>query len=206
MIGVVKDFNYRSLHHEVPPFALKMHSLANSQLNIRLAGRNIEAELAAIRRVWNEQAPDAPFEYQFLDEEFSRMYRSEQQAGKLLMYFMLCSVFIACLGLFGLTAYAVERRRKEIGIRKVLGASVSRLVSLLSVEFVRLVLLAFVLAAPVAYYLASKWLEGFAYRVPIGAGVFAITGILMLLIAVVTVSLQSITASTADPVESLRYE
>jgi putative ABC transport system permease protein len=206
VIGIVKDFHYQSLHHEVAPFALKLNRMAQSQLNVRLAGRDVAAELAAIESVWRQFSPDGPFEYQFLDDEIDRMYRAEVQARRLVLYFLLFSVFIACLGLFGLTAFTVEQRRKEIGIRKVLGATLPGIIALLSKDFVRLVAVAFVLAAPLAYFAMNRWLETFAYRIELSWEIWLVAGLLAVLVAMVTVGLQAARAAVADPVKSLRYE
>ena len=147
-----------------------------------------------------------PFSYRFLDESFDQMYRAEQRVGKVAITFAVLAIIIACLGLFGLVTYAAEQRIKEIGIRKVLGASVTGIVQLLSKDFMRLVLIAFVIAAPLAWYFMNKWLEDFSYRVYINWWVFLLAGSIALLFALVTISLQAIKAALANPVKNLRTE
>lgn len=151
-------------------------------------------------------APDMPFSYQFLDESFDNMYRAEQRVGKVALSFALLAIFIACLGLFGLAAYMAEQRTKEIGVRKVLGASVTSITALLSKDFVKLVCIASLIAFPVAWWAMSTWLRDFAYRVNISWWVFALAGFIALLIAVLTVSSHAIKAALTNPVKSLRNE
>jgi putative ABC transport system permease protein len=146
------------------------------------------------------------FDYTFLDEDFGRQYEAEQKLGRLFRFFATVAVFIACLGLFGLAAYAAERRTKEIGVRKVLGASARDVVLLLSKEFTALVLLAFVVAAPLAFFAMRRWLESFAYRVDLGVGVFLLAGLIAVVIGFATVSTQALRAASTDPVKALRYE
>src|SRR5690606_7014575 len=156
--------------------------------------------------IWKKFVPGKPFEYFYLDEDFNKLYQSERKTGQIFTSFSILAIFIACLGLFGLTAFTVERRIKEIGIRKVLGASISTIVFLISKEFLKWVLLANLIAWPVAYYFMNEWLQNFAYREDISFWVFIISGILALLIALLTVSSQTFKAATANPVKSLRYE
>ncbi|MFN2440310.1 MAG: ABC transporter permease, partial [Chitinophagaceae bacterium] len=155
---------------------------------------------------WKEFAPSSPFDYSFLDAEFDALYHAEKRMGTVFTIFTVLSIFVACLGLFGLAAYTAERRTKEIGVRKVLGASVQGLVLLLSKDFVKLVLLAAVIAFPIAWWGMSKWLEDFAYRITIGWWVFIVAGIIALLIALFTVSFQAIKAAVKNPVKNLRVE
>jgi putative ABC transport system permease protein len=151
-------------------------------------------------------APGMPFSYQFLDESFDNMYREEQRVGKVAFTFAILAIIIACLGLFGLATYMAEQRTKEIGVRKVLGASVPVIVSMLSKDFLRLVLISFVIAVPVSWWAMNKWLQDFAYRIHIGWWIFIMAGVIAMLIAVVTVSFQAIKAAVANPVKSLRTE
>ena len=155
---------------------------------------------------WKAMAPGMPFSYRFLDESFDEMYRGEQRVGEVAITFAVLAIIIACLGLFGLVTYAAEQRIKEIGIRKVLGASVQGIVQLLSKDFIRLVLIAFVIAAPVSWYFMNKWLEDFSYRVGMHWWVFVLAGSIALLIALVTISFQAIKAALANPVKNLRTE
>ncbi len=161
---------------------------------------------AGLREVWTQFGADKPPDVRFLDDEFAAMYATERRLGQLFGVFAAIAIFIACLGLFGLAAYAAERRTKEIGIRKVLGASVTHLVGLLSKDFLALVLISLSVAVPVAYLLMQRWLEGFAYRIELGPGLFVLAGGLALGLALVTVAYHTFRAATADPVKSLRYE
>jgi putative ABC transport system permease protein len=205
VIGVVKDFHFESLHQKIEPMVFFMEDWYQ-YIVVRLRSADYAATLAFMREQWQKIAPHRPFEYSFLDEEFDKLYKSEERIGKLFGYFTGLAIFIAGLGLFGLAAFAAERRTKEIGIRKVLGASVAGIAALLSKEFVRFVAVANLIAWPAAYYAMSRWLQNFAYRVNIGWWVFALAGGLALLIALLTVSTQAIKAALANPVEALRYE
>ena len=162
--------------------------------------------VAGLERAWRRLVPHRPFDYAFLDDTFEAQYRADVRFGQLFGLFAGLAVFVACLGLFGLAAFTAEQRTKEIGVRKVLGASAASIVALLSKEFTRLVLLAFLLAAPVAYLAAEQWLEDFAYRVPLGPGVFLLSGGAVFVTALLTVSYQAVRAALVDPVKSLRYE
>jgi ABC-type antimicrobial peptide transport system permease subunit len=171
-----------------------------------LAAGNPKPVLAAIKRVYAQTAPQYPFQYTFLEEDFDRLYKTEQKQAQVFTIFAGLAIFIACLGLFGLAAYTTEQRRKEIGIRKILGASVSGLVSLVSREFIRLVLLANVLAWPLAYLAMQRWLENFSYRIAMGWQVYLAAGLLALVIALLTISFQALKVAVANPVEALREE
>jgi len=208
VIGVVKNFHLRSLHHEIEPLVLLVapapHFLDN--LVIRLDSPNISPALAALEQQWREIAPHRPFEYFFLDDAFDQLYRQEQKLAQIFKYFSAIAMLVGCLGLFGLASFIAEQKTKEIGVRKVLGASVSQIVLLLSRDFAKLVGLAFVVAAPAAYFAMTRWLQNFAYRAEIGAGTFLLAGLLVLGLAGFTVSWQAIKAALANPVDSLRYE
>ena len=205
VIGVVEDFNFASLHAEVQPTGFYL-SEGNATYLVRTRPGAADAALAAVRQAWTATFPEAPLEYRFASEAFDAAYRNEEQLGQLFMLFSGLAVLVACLGLLGLASYAAEQRRKEIGVRKVLGASVASLVALLSRDFARLVLIAIVVATPAAYYGASRWLEGFTYRAPLGPGVFAIAGVLALAVALTTVSFQAFRAAAAAPIKALRSE
>ncbi len=206
VIGVVRDFHFRSLHHRIGPAVLKLSPRARGWLLIRVRPENIPGTLAFLEEKWQEVAPDLPFRYSFLDEEVDRQYRKEERWSRIVQYSALFAVFIACLGAFGLTALAVARRTKEIGIRKALGATVPNILSLLSREFLVLVAVASVIACPVAYYAMERWLQDFAYRIDPGVGTFVLGGVLMLAIVLLAVGSQAMRAARANPVDALRYE
>jgi putative ABC transport system permease protein len=213
VVGIVRDFHMLSLHEPVQPTALNLSDgefvrsrLLPGDFLIRLEAGQLSDGLASITETWEAHFPDYPMFYQFLDERLDETYRAELRMGRLFGWFSATAILIACLGLFGLVAFSTEQRTKEIGIRKVLGATVSNLVVLLSKDFVRLVLIAFGVAVPVAWFAMSRWLEDFAYRIEIGPGIFLIAGSLALVIALATVSYQAVKAALADPVKSLRYE
>ena len=209
VIGVVKDFHVTSLHEEIKPlvyFPADGSGRSYRRLIVRLNPGQVQETMAFLEQQWSTFAPGRAFSYFFLDEQYDALYRFEQRLSQLIGLFALLAVLVACLGLFGLAAFTATQRTKESGIRKVLGATVPGIVVLLSKEFVKLVLWAVMLAAPVAYLAAQRWLEGFAYRVEISWGIFLMVGSLALAIALVAVGYQSIRAALADPVESLRHE
>jgi hypothetical protein len=206
IIGVVKDYHFRSLHSEIEPLLLINAPSLYRYILIKLDSGDIPSTLANIESTWKTFFPDTPFDYHFLDEAYGKLYRTEQRMGTLFNYFTGLAIFISCMGLFGLASFMAERRTKEIGIRKVLGAQVSGVVILLNKEFIKWVLLANIVAWPVAYYAMSKWLQGFAYRTNMGVWSFALATLIALAIAVLTVSYKSIKAAIANPVDSLRYE
>jgi len=208
VIGVVKDFHMRSFHNKIEPLVLLVspESYYLDNIVVRISGSDVRAELAALEQTWRGTVPHRPFEYFFLDQAFDKLYSSEQKLGTLFNYFAGLTIFVGCLGLFGLASFMAEQRTKEIGIRKVLGASVPMVTALLSKDFVKLVLMANLVAWPVAWYLLHKWLQNFAYRVEISWWIFALAGGLALVIALLTVSTQAIRAALANPIESLRYE
>ncbi|WP_128543310.1 ABC transporter permease [Larkinella soli] len=206
VIGVVKDFNYKSLHQKIEPLVMHIYPSAFSYLVVRVQPGHLPAALEVMKAKWKALAPEWPFEYQIVDEEFARFYRSEQLFGKLFSLFTALSIFIACLGLFGLAAFMAQQRTKEIGVRKVLGASVAGIVLLLSKDFLKLVLIAIVIASPLAWYAMKSWLADFAYRIDIEWWMFVLAGLLAIGIALLTVSIQSIKAALMNPVHSLRSE
>ena len=206
IVGVVKDFHMASLYSAIEPTILRLDPGQSGVLFVRtVPGRTAEA-LASLEAVYGRFNAGFPFEYRFLDDAFDEMYRSERTMGTLASLFAAVAVLIACLGLFGLAAYTAERRTKEIGVRKVLGASVPSLVGLLSKEFAALVLVALAVAIPVAWYLMRSWLDTFAYRIALGPWIFVFAGLLALAVALATVSVHALRAATADPVKALRYE
>jgi putative ABC transport system permease protein len=211
VIAVVKDFNVASLRDAVEPFALfhsssKTYGLSTSYISVRFQPGNMNNYLQELESKWKIFAPATPFDYSFLDNVIDALYRSEQRMGAVFGIFTSLSIFVACLGLFGLSVYTAERRIKEIGVRKVLGASVQSVVTLLSKDFLKLVLISTLIAFPVAWFAMNKWLEDFVYRTTIGWSVFVLSGFAALLIALFTISFQAIKAAMANPVKSLRTE
>jgi putative ABC transport system permease protein len=207
VIGVVKNFNFLSLSEKIEPQMFQQfHDYAPYKYFVKIKAGNPSVALGAIKKAWTDVAPELPLKYDFLDESLNRFYKSEARWSNVIGWAGGIAIFLACLGLFGLTALAAVNKTKEIGIRKVLGASSIRIVALLSKGFVRLLLLALLIASPLAWYFMNKWLQNFAYRISIGWWVFIIAGSLALLIAFITISFQAIKAAVANPVKSLRTE
>jgi len=208
VIGVVKDFHFASLHEPIEPLILTNRPWRDrfDYLAIRLAATNLPQTISAIQAKWQDVAPNIPFEYWFLDSAFDKLYKAEESFQRIFFGFSILAIMVALLGLLSLAAFAAERRTKEIGVRKVLGASVANITALLAKDFIKLVLLANVIAWPVAWYAMHKWLQNFAYRISIEWWVFVLAGGLALVIALLTVSTQAVRAARANPVESLRYE
>jgi putative ABC transport system permease protein len=205
IIGVMKNFNFSSLRDVVTPLAL-FFGKDNGNISVRINSTDIPNVIAQIKDKWKAIAPSQPFDYSFMDEDFNKLYTAEQRTGQIFITFAVLAILIACLGLFGLVTYAAEQRTKEIGIRKVLGANVANIVRMISKDFLKLIIIASIVAFPIAWWAMHKWLEDFAYRVSITWWVFGIAGILALTIALVTVSFQAIKAAIANPVKSLRTE
>ncbi|HRN71560.1 MAG TPA: ABC transporter permease [Ginsengibacter sp.] len=205
IIGVVKDFHFESLRNNIYPLGLFLEH-NNTIMSFRLNTAEVKPLIAQIKNKWTALAPGMPFSYRFMDEAFNNMYRSEQQVGKISITFAILAILIACFGLFGLVTYMAEQRTKEIGIRKVLGASVGQVIGMLSIDFLKLVLIASLIAFPVAWWVMHRWLNDFAYRIKIDWWVFLIAGLIALIIALTTVSFQAIKAAMANPVKSLRTE
>ncbi|UCH95666.1 MAG: ABC transporter permease [Candidatus Aminicenantes bacterium] len=206
IIGVMKDFHFRPMHHQIQPIVFKIFPPWFKYIYTRLKPGNIPAALDSLKKTWIRLNPGYPFEYHFLDDRFDGLYRAEQRMGTLTKYFTVLGILIACLGLFGLASFTAEQRTKEIGVRKVLGASVGSIIALLSREFTRLVLVATIIAWPVAYFTMNQWLQNFAYQVGIAWWIFIFSAGLTVIIALLTVSYQSIKAAVTNPVEALRYE
>ncbi|MEJ7678075.1 MAG: FtsX-like permease family protein [Segetibacter sp.] len=208
LIGVMNDFHFESLHQRILPLVFFTSKTPDGygRISIKISGNNIPAALSHIENTWKKFLPETPYDYSFLDERFSDLYKAEQQQGRIFTIFSCIAIFIACLGLFGLSAFTITQRIKEIGIRKVLGASVGNIVQLISKDFLLLVLIAAVIAFPVAWYAMHNWLEDFAYRINIPWWLFIAAGILAALIAFATISIQAIKAAVANPVKSLRTE
>ncbi|MDO1451047.1 ABC transporter permease [Rhodocytophaga aerolata] len=206
IVGVVKDFHFASLHQQITPMILFHNPNWFGVVNVKTTGEMAPQAIAAAERLWKRYHPDHPFEYNFMNEAFDKLYKSEQRTGKLFNIFAGIAIIISCLGLFGLATFTAEQRTKEIGVRKVLGASVTNITALLSKDFLKLVLVGNLIAWPIAWYIMHKWLENFAYQINISLWVFLVAGVLALLIALLTVSYQSIKAALANPVKSLRSE
>jgi ABC-type antimicrobial peptide transport system permease subunit len=208
IIGVVKNFHSRPLHNEIEPLVLTLaqNNWGPNYVFLRIGPENISQTLDDLAKTWKKFAPNYPFDFQFLDEAFEQLYRTDQRTGTIFKYFAILAVFISCLGIFGLAAFTAELRTKEIGIRKVLGASLSGIVSLISREFVMLLTLANVIAWPIAYFLMKRMLNNYAYRTNITLWIFLIAGVLAYSIALLTVSFQAIKAARTDPARALRYE
>ena len=206
IIGVLKDVHFESLHQEIAPMLMLISPYGLQQIAVRIRPGGLPGALAFLRERWQALRPDHPFTYHFLDEKFDQLYASEEKLRQMYGVFAFLAIFIACLGLWGLAAYTAERRTREIGIRKVMGASVSRVVVVLSQDFTRWVLLANVLAWPAAYLLMNRWLEGFASRAAMGWQPFVLAGAGVLLVALLTVSYQALKAALANPIDALKHE
>jgi len=204
IIGVVQDFHYKSLHDKIGPMVISNNP--GEGFYIKTAPGNTAAAIAAAGKIWKQYFPNTPFAYDFLDETYNNLYKQEQQSSVLITLFALIAIFISALGLLGLAAFAAEQKVKEIGIRKVLGASMQHIVRLLSVDFIKMVCIASVIAFPLAYWAMNKWLQGFAYRISLSWWIFIGAAAIALLIALITVSFQAIKAAVANPVNSLRSE
>ena len=211
IIGVLKDFHTESLHNPIQPFALfhessHAYDTPASNIAVRITPGNLSQVLQQINQLWQSFSPDTPLEYSFLREELAMQYESDQRTAEIIGIFSILSIVIACIGLLGLVIFAAQLRTKEIGIRKVLGASVSGIVALLSKDFVKLVLIAILIASPIAWWVMNNWLEDFAYRIDIEWWMFGVAGLVAAVIAIATVSWQAIRAAVANPVDSLRDE
>jgi putative ABC transport system permease protein len=206
IIGVVKDFHFRSLQNEIKPLSLRIEPDGCDMISVNVQTKNVQATIAAIESKWKTMIPYRPFSYTFADELFDNQYRSEDRFGKLFLNFAVLAILISCLGLLGLASYATIQRTKEIGIRKVLGAGVPRIVNLLSREFMLLVGIAFLIATPITYYFMHGWLKDFYYRISIQWWIFLLGGVLALAIALLTISFQAAKAAMANPVKALRSE
>jgi len=207
VIGIVKDFNFRSLHYEIEPLVIYIgQGEEMRKMSIRIRPENISQTLVFIKNKLSPYTPDRPFEYSFLNDSIAASYRTEQRVAKVIGAFALLAVFVACLGLLGLISYAAEKRTKEIGIRKILGASVSDIILLLSREYLLLLGFSVLIAWPVAWYLMNKWLQNFAYRIDLDWMTFLLGGVIALAIAALTVGYQAVKAATANPIDALRYE
>lgn len=205
VIGVVRDFHFESLHEEIIPMVFQPGSFYN-RISVKVAGNNMQEAIGHLEQVWKNFIPHRPFEYDFLSMQYRQLYESEQKQGQLFTTFSVLAIVIACLGLFGLATFNTMQRVKEIGIRKVLGASTTHIVGILSKEIIVLVIIANLISWPLAWYFMDKWLDGFAYKVNLNIGVFALATFAALLVALLTVSSQTIKAALTNPSKTLRYE
>jgi putative ABC transport system permease protein len=206
VIGVCRDFHYESLHYRIPAMVTYITSTELNTVAVRVDPGDMEGKINTIRKIWNEFQNNTPFDYSFLDERVNRQYQNEQRMLTVFNWFGVLAILIACLGLYGLTAYSTERRTKEIGIRKVNGASTGKIILMLSYNYIRWVVVAFILVCPVSYYLMRIWLQNFTYRTPLSWWIFLAAGFTALVVAWLTVTRQSYTAAVKNPVESLKYE
>lgn len=206
IIGVMKDFHFHSLREKIQPLTMRIQPNEWKLISVKVSAADLPATIAAIEKEWNALIPDRPFSYHFLDASFDSQYHSEERFGRLFLNFAILAIFISCLGLLGLASYSTIQRTKEIGIRKVMGASVTSVVALVSKDYIKLVGIAILIAVPVVWYTMEQWLEGFAYRTGIAWWVFVLAGLLALAVALLTISFQSIKAALVNPVKSLRSE
>ena len=206
VVGVVKDFHFTNMRHKIEPLAMLFNPNGGGNLALKFNSEGTAETIAFVQSSWDEIFPNNPLEYGFFDEEFGQQFASDEKFGQLVFSFTWLAIFIACLGLFGLSAFTAEQKTKEIGVRKVLGASVGGIVVLLSKQFSMLILVAMLLAAPLAYYIMNIWLGDFEYRVEIDPLWFILSAIVAFGIAIITVTFQSIKAATSNPINALRYE
>jgi putative ABC transport system permease protein len=205
VIGVVEDFHFESMRDSIQPMVLALGN-SPSIVSVKVKTADMAAALQSVQKVWKQVAPYQPIRYTFLDDSFALMYEDVQRTGRVFTSFAILAIIVACLGLYGLSSFMVEQRSKEIGIRLVLGASVQHIFSLLTINFVKLVLISFAIAVPIAWYMMNKWLEDFVYRTEVSAGIFIFAGLTALLIALFTISYQAIRAALVNPVKNLRSE
>lgn len=206
IVGIMKDFNFNNVKNKIAPLMLHIAPQQARVSFIRVSPNDMEKSINHIEKVWKSFEPDFDFNYHFMDETLENLYRAEQRSNKLINYFTIFAIFISCLGIFGLASFMAEQKTKEIGIRKVMGASVSTIVRIFSAEFTKLVLISNIIAWPLAYYAMEKWLESFAYHTKLSWWMFALGAVLSLTVVIITISYQSIKAATKNPAESLRYE
>ncbi|MCF0061022.1 ABC transporter permease [Dyadobacter chenwenxiniae] len=207
IVGVAKDFNFNSLHHKIETLCLfNQKDWGYEEMSVRIKGKDAKQAIAGIQSVWNNIVPEQDFKYSFLDDHFATLYKADSQVSEIVGILAGLAIFVSCLGLFGLASYSAERRVKEIGVRKVMGASVAGIVALLSKDFLKLVVASILIATPVAWWAVSTWLKDFAYRIDIEWWIFALAGALSVVVALLTISFQSIKAALTNPVKSLRSE
>jgi ABC-type antimicrobial peptide transport system permease subunit len=205
VIGVVKDFHFESLKETVKPAFLKYDPAFAQKVMIRINSNDQQATIAGITEVF-ENLTGQPMDYSFMDEDYQSLYASEQRASDLAKFFGITAIFLSCLGLFGLAAFTAEKRKKEIGVRKVMGASLMSILTLVSKDFIALILVAILIAVPVAWYFANNWLQTYAFQTHLSWWIFAASGVLLVLISLITVGYQAFKAASANPVNSLKSE
>jgi putative ABC transport system permease protein len=207
VIGIVKNFHFQDLHSAIEPYGFQLNNVPQYNYLIAHAKTgDLSGVLASLRTIWQKLNPNEPFEYSFLDDDFQKNYEADNRLAGIVKNFTIIAILISCLGLFGLATFSAEQRTKEIGVRKVLGASVGNIVGLLSKEFLKLVLIAIVIASPITWFVMNKWLNDFAYRTSISWTIFIITTVIAIGIALFTISFQALKAAFANPVKSLRTE
>jgi len=206
VVGVLKDFNDRSLRQTLSPLLIATNSTMYRQASIKLATTNISSTMQSIKKIWEQTFPNYVYEYRFLDDKIASFYKQETQLSQLYKIFAAIAIFLSCLGLYGLASFMAMQRIKEVGIRKVLGATTRNIVYLFSKEFIVLIAIAFAIATPIAWYYMNQWLQGYAYRINVSWLVFLAGGLVAIVIALATISFQAIKAAIANPVKSLRTE
>ena len=205
VIGVVKNFHFESLRENISGLSLHIGEYTGA-MAVKVSAGDYATTIANIENIWSSMAPGQPFNHYFLEDSFNNVYDSEQRLGRIFSVFTILSILIACLGLFGLAAFSAEKRKKEIGIRKVLGASIAQITYKLSIDFLKLVIIAVLISVPLAWYAMNKWLEDFTYRIEIGIGIIALAIFLAILISILTLGFQSVKAAIVNPIKSLRSE
>ena len=206
IVGLVKDFHFQSFHSEIKPLIFRQTSDWFPTMYVKIKGKDSSQAIAAVERIFKQYSPNEVFKYEFLDETFNNLYKTETKTGSMFFLFSLITIIISCLGIFGLATYTAEKRFKEIGIRKVLGASALSIINLLSKDFLKLVFVALIIAIPLSWYFMKNWLNNFAFHVDLDWWVFAMAGLIAIGIALTTVVFQSARAAMSDPVESIRAE
>src|SRR6185312_10773850 len=206
VVGVLKDFNDRSLRNNVAPLLIATNSTMYRQASIKLSTTNMASTMQSIKKIWQQTFPNYVYEYSFLDDKIASFYQQENQLSQLYKIFAAIAIFLSCLGLYGLASFMAAQRIKEVGIRKVLGATSANIVYLFSKEFIILIAIAFAIATPIAWYFMNRWLQDYAYRINVSWWLLAAGGLVAILIAVATISFQAIKAAIANPVKSLRSE
>jgi len=206
IIGVVSDFHFKDLHTPIEPLTVLANDIMRNSLYIRTSATGASQAVAAVEKLWKQYESELPFSYRFVDDEFDTTYKTDIRTGILFRYFAIIAILISCLGLFGLVTYTAETKTKEIGIRKVLGARVSNIVNMLSKEFLILVVIALLIAFPLAYYWIDKMLQDYAYHINIGWWMFALAGLITIVLTLITVGWQAIKAATANPVKAIKSE
>jgi ABC-type antimicrobial peptide transport system permease subunit len=206
VVGVLKDFNDRSFRNDLAPLLITTNNTMYNQAGIKLTTTNISSTLQSVKKIWEETFPNFVYEYKFLDDKIESFYKQESQLSDLYKIFAVIAIFLSCLGLYGLASFMAVQRIKEVGIRKVLGATATSIIYLFSKEFILLISIAFVIAAPIAWYFMNNWLQDYVYRINVSWWLFAAGGLVAIIIALATISFQAIKAAIANPVRSLKTE